>query len=140
MLQYLIIILIGFFSGLITGATGITATGLLLSALSLTQIIKDYRIVMGTILYVFLFPFTAGSAFEFYQKGFIDFKIGNLLLIGIISGSLLGTRLILTNYKLSITHIKLLTCIISGIVSIVFLREYLIDLSGKNKVETFFTP
>jgi uncharacterized membrane protein YfcA len=136
-IQYLIVLIVGFLSGFVTGSTGIAATGLVLAAMSLTQIIPDYRVVMGTILYVFMFPFTAGSSYEFYKKGFINFTIGNILILGIVCGSLLGTNFILHKYKLSVAHIKLITGIISLTISITFLREYLIDSSGNNKYETF---
>ena len=106
--------LLGLTSGFFTGFTGISSAGIILAGLSLSQIIKDYKIIMGTILYLLLFPVTSGSVWEFYKAKKINFLIGNILLISSFIGAFLGSKIVLNaDLKISEKTIKYTTSAIA---------------------------
>lgn len=110
MLDILITLALGFTSGFFTGITGIGSAGIILAGLSLTKVIKDYKTIMGTILYILMFPVTLGSVWEFYKVEKINFLIGNVLLISSIAGTFLGSRIALNDdLKMSEKTIKYIT-------------------------------
>ena len=114
------IILIGLLSGLILGVTGILPIGFFVILLKYLNI-GDYKTIIGTVLYVILFPLTIGSVFEFYKSKKINFFAGNILLITIIIGSYIGSKLILDEHlKLTEKQIKYISAIITFIASIIF--------------------
>ncbi len=114
-------IIIGIISGLTLGITGIVPTGLILLALDFFQI-DDYKTNIGTILFLNLFPITAGSVYEFYQAKKINFAIGYTLLFSIIVGSFIGSKFILNKEnKISVKSIKYFTSLVGFIIGICFL-------------------
>jgi hypothetical protein len=62
--QYFIETFLGLLTGGFLGITGIAPTGLLLIAFEYFKI-GDYKSNLGTILFLNLFPITAGSVYEF---------------------------------------------------------------------------
>jgi uncharacterized membrane protein YfcA len=124
MYDILLSIFLGFISGFFTGFTGISALGIVLAGLSITQIIPDYKTVIGTVLYLLMFPFTIGSVWQFYKIGKINFFLGNILLISVLIGSYLGSKLVLTgNLKISNKTIKYTTGWVAFIMAIYFLSS-----------------
>lgn len=110
MLDILITIALGVTSGIFTGFTGIGSTGIILAGLSLTKVIKDYKTIMGTMLYILMFPVTLGSTWEFYKVNKINFLIGNVLLVSSVIGTFLGSRIALNeDLKISEKTIKYVT-------------------------------
>jgi uncharacterized membrane protein YfcA len=101
------LILLGGFSGFLSGFTGINSIGIVLAGLSISQIITDYKSIIGTIIYVLIFPTSIGSLWEFYKSGKINFLIGNILLVSVFLGSYMGSLVVLSNkYKISEKTIK----------------------------------
>jgi uncharacterized membrane protein YfcA len=91
MIQYIIEAFLGLISGILLGITGIPGTGILLLGLDYFKI-NDYKSILGTILFLNLFPISVGSVWEFYKAGKIDFTMGWLLLISMIFGSYFSSK------------------------------------------------
>ena len=124
MYEILVPILIGTFAGFLTGITGVGSTGFILAGLSFSHIIKDYKMVVGTALYTLLFPTAALAAFEFYKNKKINFLVGNLLLVSILLGAYLGSKLVFTTgFSLSEKNTKYITSLIGFFTCIYFFYE-----------------
>ena len=114
MFEIVVPIILGLVAGFLSGFTGISSTGIILAGLSLTKIIKDYKTLIGTILYLSLFPITVGSVWEFYKTKKINYFIGNILLVSFFLGSYLGSKTILnSDLKISEKTIKYITSVIA---------------------------
>ena len=112
---------LGLFGGIFTGLTGLTILGPILIGL-ITANITDYKTLIGTLLYVNIFPITLGSFWEFYNRKKINFLLGNILFISIFIGSIIGAKINLSSkLKISNKTIKYITGIISILVGIYFL-------------------
>jgi uncharacterized membrane protein YfcA len=119
--QYIIEAIIGITAGLFLGVTGIAPAGLVLLALDYFKI-GDYITNLGTILFLNLFPITIGSVWEFYKSKKINTSMGFILLFSIITGSYLGSKMVVgEKNKLSIKTIKYITSGLGLIISISFL-------------------
>ena len=120
----IIAIILGLTGGLLTGFTGISNIGLVLAGLSTTKIITDYKVIMGTVLYILMFPFTSGSVWHFYKYGKINFFIGNIIIVSMFLGSMIGTKLVLrSDLKNSEKTIKYTTSVITFILSMYFFHS-----------------
>jgi uncharacterized membrane protein YfcA len=86
------LVLIGLISGILSGITGLQY-GILIPALLLTGIIPDIKTAVGTILYAFMPPVTALSAYSFYKQGHVDIRKGNVLMITVSVAMLLGSKI-----------------------------------------------
>jgi len=121
MLDILIAIILGLTGGLLTGFTGISNVGIILAGLSITKIITDYKVIMGTVLYILMFPYTSGSVWHFYKNGKINFLIGNIIIVSMFLGSMVGTKIVLrSDLKISEKTIKYTTSAITFILSMYF--------------------
>jgi len=125
MFNTIIICLIGLISGLLLGLTGILPLGFFLILFKYLNV-GDYKTIMGTVLYVILFPLTIGSVWEFYKQKKINFFVGNILLVTMIIGSYFGSKLVLDErFKITEKTIKYITAIMTFIFSIVsFITAY----------------
>jgi uncharacterized membrane protein YfcA len=116
--------LLGLFGGFLSGFTGLATTGIILVGLSISHVITDYKTLLGTLLYVIAFPLSIGSLWEFYKQKKINFLLGNIIVVTMIIGSFMGTKVILSkNYNISTKFIKYLSGIISVIIGIYFLID-----------------
>ena len=121
MISIIIEIIIGLIAGLTLGITGIAPTGLILLALDFFKI-GDYKTNVGSILFLNLFPITAGSVYEFYHAKKINFALGFTLLFSILVGSFIGSKILLNKENnFSVKSIKYLTSIIGFIIGVCFL-------------------
>ena len=125
--QFLVESILGILTGLFLGITGIAPTGLVLFALDYLKI-GDYKSNLGAILFLNLFPITLGSVFEFYNSKKINFSLGFILLLSIIIGSYIGSKMVVGNNSfLTTKHIKYITSTLSFIVAFVFLYSAYYD-------------
>jgi uncharacterized membrane protein YfcA len=120
-------ILIEIFSGLIIGIlfsiTGIAPMSIFLLITSFFNI-GDYKTNLGTLLFVYLFPITIGSVYEFYKAKKINFKLGFILLFSIIIGSIIASKVILNKENLlSVKTIKYITSAVGFFIGISFLID-----------------
>lgn len=88
-------IMIGVFSGFISGMSGMGSTILLLTLVYYFNVIGDYSTIKGTILYTLLFPVSMLSVYNYYKKGHVNIYIGTILVLSMIVGGYLGSKLIL---------------------------------------------
>lgn len=88
-------LLIGLISGCVSGITGVGSTTLLFTLVYYFNLIGNYTTIKGTMLYTLLFPVSLFSVYNYYKNGNIDMKIGNLLVISMLIGGYLGSKLIL---------------------------------------------
>ena len=108
------IILLGLITGVFTGFTGLSSMGLILMSLSVSHIIEDYISIIGTVLYVLMFPTTIAGVWEYYKQKKINFLVANLLLISLLVGSYIGAKITLSSkYKISEKSIKYTTSFIA---------------------------
>jgi uncharacterized membrane protein YfcA len=115
-----IIIIIGLFFGIMMGMTGILPIGLLIMVLKYLNV-GDYKTILGTVLYVILFPITIGSVWDFYNARKINYFVANVLLVTLIIGSFLGSKFVLDErIQLSEKTIKYISAVITLIASILF--------------------
>jgi len=119
--QYLIELILGTICGLFLGITGIAPTGLVLLALDYFGI-GNYITNLGTILFLNLFPLTLGSVWEFYKAKQINFKMGLILLVSIIIGSFIGSKMVVGNSSVNLSEksIKYITSALGFIIGILF--------------------
>jgi uncharacterized membrane protein YfcA len=121
MIQFLIESTLGFLSGLFLGITGVVPTGIILIALDSLKI-GDYKSNLGAILFLNLFPITIGSVYEFYKSKQINFSVGLILLISVILGSFIGSKIVTGDkYALSTKSIKYITAYLSLFMGVIFL-------------------
>lgn len=120
MIQYIIEFIFGLLSGIFMGITGIPALALTMLVFDYLKI-NEYKKILGAILFVNLFPITIGSVWEFYKAKKIDFSMGWILLVSIIIGSYMGSKLVVGDKNsLSDKTIKYITSIFSFIIGILF--------------------
>jgi len=127
MLQYIIEAISGLVTGLFLGATGIPATGIALFILDFFKV-SDYKTILGAILFLNLFPISAGSVWEFYKAGKIDLSMGWILVISTMIGSYISSKLVVNDkHKLSNKNIKYITAYFSFFTGILFLGSAYYD-------------
>lgn len=81
MLRTLLTIFVGTLGGLIGGALGLGPSALMLPAILILGIIKDYKTAVGTILLAVLPPVTLLGVIDYYKRDKIDIKISGILFI-----------------------------------------------------------
>lgn len=119
--HHIIEFVIGIISGLILGVTGVSSTGLIILAIDALGI-YDYKNIVGTILFISLFPISIGAAWEFNEAKKMDLNMGYVLLFAIILGGLLGSKLVFhKDIRLSNKTMKLLTACVGFITGLLFL-------------------
>jgi hypothetical protein len=86
-------ILIGIVAGLIGGSVGLGGSFIVLPALLLLNIVKDFNTAVGTILFTMIFPISLFAVYEYYKRKKIDFKIGTILVISYSIAAYFGAKL-----------------------------------------------
>ena len=120
MFNTILIILIGLISGLLLGLTGILPLGFFIILFKFLNV-GDYKTIMGTVLYVLLFPLTFGSVWEFYKAKKLNFFVGNVLIITMVIGSYFGSKLVIDeHFKLTEKTIKYISAVMTLTASIIF--------------------
>jgi uncharacterized membrane protein YfcA len=115
------ICLIGIISGILLGLTGILPLGFFILLFKYLNV-GDYKTIIGTVLYVVVFPLSIGSVLEFYKAKKINFFVGNILLVTLIIGSYIGSKLVLDeHFNFTEKTIKYISATMTFTFSIVFL-------------------
>jgi uncharacterized membrane protein YfcA len=118
--QYIIEFIFGLLSGCLMGITGIPGLPLLVLIFDYYKL-DSYKKILGAILFVNLFPISAGSVWQFYKCDKIDFKMGWIILFTTIIGGYIGSKLVLTGKnELSNKSIKYISAIFSLLTAILF--------------------
>ena len=117
-------VVLGLLCGFMSGFTGITPIGIILIGLLTSHFASDYKTLIGTLLYVIIFPISIGSVWLFYKNKKINFLLGNILIVTMIIGSFVGSKLILeSGIKISDRFIKHVTGVIGIIVGLYFITR-----------------
>ena len=119
--QYIIELILGLFAGLFFGITGILPVGILLILFDYLKI-GNYTSNLGAIALLNLFPISAGSFSEFFRTNKINYSMGYILLLSIITGGFFGGKLVTNDkFKLSKKTIKYITSALGFLIGILFL-------------------
>ena len=120
MFNTIFVALIGLISGLLLGLTGILPLGFFIILFKFLNV-GDYKTILGTVLYVILFPLSLGSVWEFYKAKKINFFVGNILIITMVIGSYFGSKLVIDeHFKLTEKTIKYISAVMTLTASIIF--------------------
>ena len=85
-------ILVGLVFGIMVGITGMFPGGFIALILYNLGVFTDFKLSLGTILFVFALPFSIGGIYEYHKAGKIDYKFGIILFITAVIGSYLGSK------------------------------------------------
>lgn len=119
--QYIIELILGLIAGLFSGITGILPVGLLLIIFDYLKI-GNYASNLGAIALLNLFPISIGSFLEFFKANKVNYSMGYILLLSIVTGGYFGSKLVVNeNVKLSKKTIKYITSILGFTIGILFL-------------------
>jgi uncharacterized membrane protein YfcA len=119
--EFIIELILGLLAGVLSGATGILPTGILLILFEFLGI-GDYKSNLGAIAFFNLFPITAGSFWNHYRTNYVNYPMGFILLFSITIGAYFGTQLVVDKrYELSKKSIQYLTSGTGFIIGITFL-------------------
>ena len=120
MFNTIFVALIGLISGLLLGLTGILPLGFFIILFKFLNV-GDYKTILGTVLYVILFPLSLGSVWEFYKAKKINFFVGNILIITMVIGSYFGSKLVIDeHFQLTEKTIKYISAVMTLTASIFF--------------------
>jgi hypothetical protein len=111
-------ILVGLIFGIMVGTTGIFPGGFMALILYNLGVFSDFKLCLGTVLFLFALPFSIGGIYEYHKAGKIDYKFGMILFFMAAIGSYLGAE-ISFYYHFSDKSIKYAQAIISTILTIV---------------------
>ena len=81
---------IGGLSGFIGGMFGVAGSIVMLPALVISGVFKDYQTIVGTVLFAMLPPISILAVYEYYQRKQIDYLMGVLLCVGFMLASGVG--------------------------------------------------
>jgi uncharacterized membrane protein YfcA len=132
-------ILIGIFSGIISGMFGISSAVFIVLFLTLFNLVKDNETAVGTTLLSILPPVTIFAVIYYYKKGKIDIPIALVLSITMFVGAFLGVKAseyISYNHKmiiLALIYMSMAGFIFFKLISTKTLKQY--DESHKNEKE-----
>jgi uncharacterized membrane protein YfcA len=119
--QYIIELILGLAAGILSGVTGILPIGVLLIIFDYLGI-GNYKSNLGAIAFLNLFPISIGSFWNFYKTNNVNFSMGFILLLSIITGAYFGSILVLDKrYELSKKQINYLTSVLGFTIGITFL-------------------
>jgi uncharacterized membrane protein YfcA len=119
--QYIIELILGLIAGLFSGITGILPVGLLLIIFDFLKI-GDYASNLGAIALLNLFPISIGSFWEFFKANKVNYSMGYILLLSIVTGSYFGSKFVVSeNLKFSKKTIKYISSILGFIIGFLFL-------------------
>ena len=111
-------ILVGLVFGIMVGITGMFPGGFIALILYNLGVFTDFKLCLGTVLFLFALPFSIGGIYEYHKAGKIDYKFGIILFITAAIGSYLGGKYTFY-YHFSDKTIKYAQGIISIIIAIV---------------------
>lgn len=85
------LLIIGLGAGVLSGLVGIGGGIVLVPALVFLLGFNQHQ-AQGTVLAMLMFPVVALGVLNYYNEGFVDFKVAILLGVGFVLGSWLGSK------------------------------------------------
>ena len=92
MLNILLYVLLGLFSGTISGAVGIGGGVIIVPALIFLFGFSQHQ-AQGTTLALLIPPIGFLAAYAYYRSGFVDIKVAAFICIGFFLGGFIGSRI-----------------------------------------------
>ena len=117
-LRIIYVIVVGIVFGIMVGTTGMFPGGFIALILYNLGVFSDFKLCLGTVLFLFALPFSIGGIYEYHKAGKIDYKIGMILFFTSAIGSYLGGKYSFY-YHFSDKSIKYAQAIITTIIAIV---------------------
>ena len=117
-LRIIYVIVVGLVFGIMVGTTGMFPGGFIALILYNLGVFSDFKLCLGTVLFLFALPFSIGGIYEYHKAGKIDYKIGMILFFTSVIGSYLGGKYSFY-YHFSDKSIKYAQAIITTIIAIV---------------------
>ena len=111
--------ILGVLSGFIFGLTGVSVTGFVIIFLDYLGV-DSYKTIIGTLLFLNLFPLTGGSVYEFYKAKQIDYILGFTLVVTVVLGSYWGSQWAVGANALSNKQIKYISGAVNVFLAILF--------------------
>jgi uncharacterized membrane protein YfcA len=111
-------ILVGLVFGIMVGTTGMFPGGFIALILYNLGVFTDFKVCLGTILFLFALPFSIGGIYEYHKAGKIEYKFGMILFVTAVIGSYLGAKYSFY-YNFSDKSIKYAQAIITTIIATV---------------------
>jgi uncharacterized membrane protein YfcA len=111
-------ILVGLVFGIMVGTTGMFPGGFIALILYELGVFTDFKLCLGTVLFLFALPFSIGGIYEYHKAGKIDYKFGLILFFTAAIGSYLGGKYSFY-YNFSDKSIKYAQAVITTIIAIV---------------------
>lgn len=96
--KIIITILIGILGGTLGSAFGLSGAFLIIPLLIFFGICSSQLTAQGTTLFMLLPPISLYAVYVYYKNKHVDIKVGILLIMGYIIGTLLGT-----NYSINLS-------------------------------------
>ena len=90
----IILIVLGMFTGMLSGIVGVGGGIILVPALVYLLGFSQLN-AQGTSLALIMFPVGILSVIQYYKNGYIDFKIVLMIAVGFIIGSFWGSKIVL---------------------------------------------
>lgn len=117
-LRIIYTILVGIIFGIMVGITGLFPGGFIALILYNLGVFQDFKVCLGTVLFLFALPFSIGGIYEYHKADKIDYKFGMILFVMAAIGSYLGAKCSFY-YHISDKSIKYAQAIISTIIAVV---------------------
>jgi uncharacterized membrane protein YfcA len=111
-------IIVGLVFGIMVGTTGLFPGGFIALILYNLGVFTDFKLCLGTVLFLFALPFSIGGIYEYHKAGKINYTFGVILFITAAIGSYLGGKYSFY-YNLSDKTIKYAQAIITTIIATV---------------------
>jgi uncharacterized protein len=88
--QILILLVIGLLAGAVSGVMGVGGAIIMIPAMVFFLGLSQHQ-AQGTSLAVLLFPVGLFAVWNYYKKGFVNFKYAAVLIVAFMLGSYLGS-------------------------------------------------
>ena len=110
----ILIILIGIAAGVLSGLVGIGG-GVVIVPLLVMIVGLSQHTAQGTTLAMLSFPVSFVAAYNYWQKGMVDWKIAMILCVGFIVGGYFGSKLAISIPSLTIKKVFAVLMIVIAI-------------------------
>jgi len=78
---FLQVLFVGIISGFASGALGLSSAPIIVPLLILLEMVKSYKVAIGTTLFTVLPPLSIGAVYTYYKNKEVDVKLGLILMV-----------------------------------------------------------
>jgi len=91
-MNYILIIIVGIFSGFFSGAFGFSAGPILVPGLLFFSIVQGLKSAIGTTILTIIPPLSLFACMNYYRHGYVDIKLAVILMFSVIFGTFFGSH------------------------------------------------